>query len=125
MMYPVTSGEALRIAMICHEANRAYCQSIGDDTQLPWDQATKGQRESAIAGVRFHIGNPDADDAASHNQWMSHKFAAGWQFGEVKDEGAKTHPCLVPFEELPAEQQFKDKLFRTLVHAVYATRNIR
>lgn len=28
-----------------------------------------------------------------------------------------THHCLVPFDRLPPEQQFKDRLFRTIVHA--------
>jgi hypothetical protein len=48
---------------------------------------------------------------------MAEKVAAGWVYGEVKDPDAKppTHPCIVPFEELPPEQQFKDVLFKTIV----------
>jgi hypothetical protein len=48
---------------------------------------------------------------------MREKVEGGWKYGETKDPEAKTHPCIVPFEDLPAEQQFKDKLFRTIVHA--------
>ena len=105
------------IAKICHEANRSWCELNGDFSQLPWSEAPGWARNSAIAGVAFHRANPDAGDDASHNAWMEHKLADGWVYGEEKDVEAKTHPCLVPFDELPHEQQFKDRLFRTIVHA--------
>ena len=105
------------IAKICHEANRAWCIHNGDNSQPHWDNAPSWQTESAINGVKFHLEFPDADDAASHNNWLREKREAGWSWGPVKDPEKKTHPCMVPFQDLPAEQQFKDKLFRSLVHA--------
>ncbi len=41
------------IAKICHEANRAYCATIGDASQLPWEESPDWQRQSAINGVKF------------------------------------------------------------------------
>lgn len=105
------------IAKLTHEANMLYCQSIGDHSQMPWEQAPGWQRTSAINGVKFHLDNPDAGPDHSHNEWMREKVDAGWVFGEVKDEAAKTHPCLVAYEDLPREQQMKDFLFRNIVHA--------
>lgn len=105
------------VARTAHEVNRAWCAFNGDHSQLPWDEAPTWQRESAIAGVRFHIENPDAGDSASHDAWMRDKVADGWVYGPVKDAEAKQHPCMVPFDQLPADQQFKDRLFRTIVHA--------
>ena len=105
------------IAKICHEANRAYCQALGDNSQKPWDECPDWQQSSAIDGVLFHISNPGAGDSASHDNWMREKLARGWQYGIEKDEQAKTHPCLVPFHNLPPEQQAKDALFRSIVHA--------
>jgi len=29
----------MNIAKVCHEANRAYCESIGDNSQLSWEDA--------------------------------------------------------------------------------------
>lgn len=63
-------------------------------------------------GVRFIVENPDADLSASHDNWLKQKVAEGWVYGEVKDPEAKTHPCCVPYEELPESQKFKDLLFR-------------
>lgn len=104
-------------ARIAHEVNRAYCAAIGDNSQPAWEDAPEWQRASAMSGVRFHMANPDAGPSASHDNWLRDKQAEGWVYGEVKDADAKTHPCMVPFEELPREQQIKDHLFRAVVHA--------
>ncbi|HKS27421.1 MAG TPA: RyR domain-containing protein [Pyrinomonadaceae bacterium] len=104
-----------QVARIAHEANAALCRSIGDDSQGPWEEAPDWQRESSISAVRFILDNPDAGPGASHERWMREKLDAGWRHGPVKDAGARTHPCLVPFEELPPEQQAKDYLLRAVV----------
>lgn len=108
---------AVNLARTCHEANRAWCAYLGDDSQLPWDEAPQWQRDSAVNGVRFVVANPEAGPSASHDSWLSEKVADGWVYGEVKDPEAKTHPCIVAFDELSPEQQFKDILFRTIVLA--------
>ena len=105
------------IAMVAHEVNRAYCEAIGDTGQPEWHYAPEWQKESAIAGVSFHIDNPDAGPEASHESWMRQKAADGWVYGDAKDPDCKTHPCMVPFDKLPLEQQIKDHLFRAVVHA--------
>ena len=106
-----------KIAKITHEANRAWCQFNGDNSQETWENSPDWQKQSAISGVKFHLENPNANDSASHEEWLKFKLSEGWVYGEFKDAAAKTHPCMVPFDQLPRDQQFKDKLFRTLVHA--------
>jgi hypothetical protein len=106
------------IARICHEANRAWCKVNGDDSQVPWDEAPDWQRSSAVNGVLFVLENPRAGDSAQHDNWAFEKARDGWVYGEIKDPVAKTHPCLVPFEMLPAHQQRKDRLFRAIVRAL-------
>lgn len=106
------------IARVTHETNAAYCRAIGDDSQPPWEAAPNWQRASAVSGVQFVLDNPTAGDAAQHNNWADDKRAHGWSYGAEKDPELKTHPCLVPFEELPPEQQAKDRLFRAVVLAL-------
>lgn len=106
------------IARVAHEVNRAYCQSIGDDSQPSWADAPEWQRSSAINGVEFHLANPDADPAASHENWLREKEADGWVYGPAKDPDARRHPCMVPYGDLPQEQRCKDFLFRGVVHAM-------
>ena len=106
------------IARVTHEANRAWCEAHEDASQLPWELAPDWQRDSAVEGVRFHLANPDAGDSAAHDSWLNHKRADGWVFADVKDPVAKTHPCMVPFDQLPVEQQAKDAIFGAIVHAI-------
>jgi hypothetical protein len=103
------------IARVCHEVNRAYCQSIGDYSQPKWEDAPAWQRESAINGVKFHHAYPNSKPSDSHENWMEEKLAAGWKYGPVKSPEKKEHPCLVPYAELPVAQRTKDYLFLAVV----------
>tara|TARA_R110000850_G_scaffold233967_2_gene358850 strand:+ start:6727 stop:7092 length:366 start_codon:yes stop_codon:yes gene_type:complete len=107
----------IEIAELCHEANRAYCVAIGDDSQVAWEDAPGWQQMSAMAGVRAIMADPDQSPSANHESWYAHKEADGWVYGEVKDPDAKppTHPCMVPYDELPAEQKAKDYIFGAIV----------
>ena len=114
----IEASRIMTIAAACHEANRVWCMSQGDYSQKHWSDAEEWQRESAIKGVEFRLNNPDAKEDAQHNAWMEDKIKDGWVYGKVKDTEKKTHPCLVPFEELPLFQQKKDRLFCAIVDAL-------
>lgn len=109
-----------KIARACHEVNRAYCLSIGDDSHLSWEEAPDWQRESAIAGVKAHLeAGPDGlDQRTSHLMWYEHKKAEGWKYGPVKDAEKKEHPCFCPYDELPPAQKAKDALFGAVVRSM-------
>lgn len=107
-----------QVAQVAHEINLAYCEAIGDLTQVSWEKAPDWQKESAIKGVDFHLSNPDASPSASHESWLKQKEEDGWKYGPIKDAVKKEHPCYVPFSELPVQQQAKDFLFRQVVHSL-------
>lgn len=106
-----------KIARVCHEANKAYCEALGDLSQVPWEQAPEWQRESARLGVKLHLSGEHGPEA-SHQSWMQQKINDGWAYGVEKNPELKTHPCIVPFENLPREQQAKDFIFRAIVHSM-------
>jgi hypothetical protein len=106
------------IARICHEANRAYCESIGDNSQVPWEMAPLWQKRSAIDGVAFLLAHPDASPRASHDNWMREKAQEGWTYGPVKDPMKKEHPCMVAYMDLPPEHRVKDYLFMAIVRVL-------
>lgn len=114
----IQEKKVAQIAAICHQANRIWCQINGDYSQGNWSEAEQWQRDSAMNGVKFRLENPNALESAQHNAWMEEKIAQGWVYGEIKDAEKQTHPCLVPFEELPLFQQKKDKLFSAIVDAL-------
>jgi len=111
------------IARLCHEVNRAYCEALGDTSQLSWEQAPQWQRESARMGVDFHLSGNFGPEA-SHLSWMSNKLSEGWKYGPVKDADKKEHPCMVPFDQLPKEQQAKDYIFRAVVHSFSTAKGV-
>ena len=106
------------VAIICHEANKALCETQGDYSQTSWNDAPEWQKTSAIKGVEFHLANPNAGTDDSHNSWLKEKEETGWKYGPIKDAEKKEHPCFVPYSQLPAEQQAKDYLFRGIVHSL-------
>jgi hypothetical protein len=107
-----------KIAKVCHQANKAFCEANDDFSQKDWNESEMWQRESAIKGVAFRINNPQAGHDAQHNSWMKEKVESGWVYGEIKNAEAKTHPCIVPFDKLPKFQQQKDALFCAIVDAL-------
>jgi len=107
------------IAQMCHQANKNFCELLGDMSQVDWEEAPLWQKESALAGVKAHIDSGlTMTPEDSHESWSRAKYADGWRYGDVKDADAKTHPCLLPYSDLPPTQRLKDHLFRATVHAM-------
>lgn len=103
-------------ARAAHEANRSYCLALGDTSQLPWDEAPEWQRQSSRLGVESVLAGKGP--SAIHTDWLNHKREQGWTHGAVKDVDKKEHPCMVPYELLPPEQQMKDCIFVAVVGAL-------
>lgn len=102
-------------AQLAHEMNRGYCLALGDDSHLPWDDAPAWQKDSARAGVHAKLTNPTTTPEQSHESWLAQKIADGWVYGTTKDPEKKTHPCCVPYADLPVSQKAKDYIFVTAV----------
>lgn len=107
-----------KVACVCHEANRAYCQTIGDYSQPSWGEAPDWQKESAIKGVGLHAAHPGTMPEESHEAWVHAKETEGWVYGPTKDVVNKKHPCMVPYGKLPADQQMKDAIFTAICRAM-------
>jgi hypothetical protein len=45
------------IVRVAHEINKAYCESIGDNSQPSWNDAPEWQKNAAINNVQFHLDN--------------------------------------------------------------------
>ena len=44
-----------------------------------------------------------------HEVWAQSRMAEGWTYGPERNDIAKTHPCLVPYEELPEVEKEYDR----------------
>lgn len=112
-------------AHAAYEANRAYCSAIGELAQLswsdagewrPWASAPEWQRASTKNSVLGVIGGETLEQ--SHERWLAEKTADGWRRGPIKDSRAKEDPRVVPYADLPPEQQRKIKVFVAVVQAM-------
>lgn len=119
MSKKLSATEIENIASVCHDANKAYCATNGDYSHFNWQFAPDWQKESAIKGVTLHIDSGLVmTPADSHAAWLNQKLADGWKYGETKDPDKKTHPCILPYRDLPEFQKKKDALFTAIVHTL-------
>ena len=43
-----------------------------------------------------------------HEVWAETRIKQGWKYGEQRNDELKTHPCLVPYEDLPEVEKEYD-----------------
>lgn len=107
---PMTDRE---IARVIHEANRAVQQVNEEPVGPTFDEAPEWMVESILNGIEASRRGLGPEEM--HDNWYRERTDDGWVYGEVKDEDAKTHPCLVDYDELPEGQRVKDSLFLAIV----------
>lgn len=44
-----------------------------------------------------------------HEVWAETRISQGWSYGEKRDDELKTHPCIVPYEQLPESEKDYDR----------------
>ena len=105
-----------QIAGICHEANRALQDVLGDPhVSTPWQIMTPAERADTVRGIR---AAGYLTPSEQHQAWCDERARNGWTYGDRVDEHAKTHPCMLPWELLTEGQQLKDHLFQAIVKAL-------
>lgn len=107
----MTAVNIMTLARVIHENNRALQFFNGEEVGPEWLNAPQEQITSTVKGLQMvALG---ANPRSLHESWMKDKVDAGWVLGPVKDEEKKTHPCILPYDQLPKEQQLKDVIFYT------------
>lgn len=107
-------------AIVLHNSIRLLQLALKNDVVAEkWENATPDQRSSSRRAVVWRLQNPNAQPNEQHDQWMRDRIANGWVYGEVKDTERKTHPCLVPYDELPEGERLKDELVGVIVDNAY------
>ena len=93
------------IADVRHIGWVAYQIAVGQKYN---EEINNDQLESLLNGIEYLEENPECTPEENHNNWMKEKIRQGWVYGDVKDFELKTHPDLIPFDELPVVEQRKD-----------------
>jgi hypothetical protein len=109
---PLTDAEVDLIAEPAHEAYAGYCRAHYGLDVPRWADLDSAGKQWARLGVRKQFEATVFYRAADlHQHWMDAKLAEGWTYGPIKDVATKTHPSLVPYDELPFVERAKDGLF--------------
>jgi RyR domain len=45
----------------------------------------------------------------AHEVWAAQRMSDGWHYGPSRDDNAKRHPCLVPYDRLPESEKKYDR----------------
>ena len=64
-----------------------------------------------------------------HEVWAQERLDQGWRYGERMSREDKTHPSLVPYEELPEEEKIFDirtaqQVIKMLVYMGYCVEKV-
>ena len=46
----------------------------------------------------------------THENWADQRIKDGWTYGQKRDDENKTHPCLIPYEQLSEEEKEYDRI---------------
>lgn len=105
-----------RRAIWIYEAARIECiASRRPIIPEPWEQREEAFRTQFVATVaRICADGYETTPKAEHDSWWRAYEAMGWKYGPVRDRAAKTHPDMVPFEELHDAERIKDEIFLEL-----------
>lgn len=105
------------IAEVVHEAQRALQRVVNEPVPAPeWGYAPTYMKEALVKSVCAVLDG--ATPEQTHELWIRDKERDGWEYGEIKDAYAKTHPCLVAYDKLPQYQRDKNELLVSIVSAL-------
>lgn len=107
-----------QIAQLCHESGRLFSKIIGAEAPPDWESLTPDEKAEIIALVDYRIENTNAPFSAQHAKWKDNKIAAGWKFGKIFNEDKKTHPCIIPYDELPINTRRADAIAVAIINAM-------
>jgi len=113
------------LTKILYEATRLEAEwSHRSVVPEAWEQRDEKFKQQMIEIVKHYLEIdklPTPEEA--HNSWMESYLKIGWQYGKVRDTEKKTHPDLVPYDDLPSDEKEKDAIFLAFMFIVRSLKN--
>ena len=102
-----------RRAMFVYEAARIENECANRPINPePWGCRDEGFRKNMVRAVARQCGpNRLTSPKKLHDAWVVAYKKLGWVYGSVRDVEKKTHPDMVPFDNLGRKEQEKDWVF--------------
>ena len=81
----------------------------------PWSARDEAFRSQFLTVIEMMCGtNRKSSPEELHDDWVKAYEAMGWAYGPIRDREQRTHPDMVPFDELGFREQIKDAVFVAL-----------
>ena len=97
--------------------------NIDNATHIPTKLLSIGYKirhvKKGFKPFALHLNEEEVETMAmvEHIRWSWEKRLNGWRFGKVKEEIGKTHPSLIPYEQLVESEKEKDRELVKLIPA--------
>lgn len=105
-------------ARFVYEAARLHAKELRCPVvPKSWDEREEEFKEQFISLIDdLCNGRREFQDPKeAHDSWWEKYKEMGWKYGETYDPENKTHPDMVPYEDLDPREKVKDEVFLRLV----------
>lgn len=105
-----------RRAIFIYEGARIQADAVNAPViPPPWADRDDAFRAQCCDVIAMMCGDDRKSDPEElHDDWVRAYEVMGWVYGPVRDADAKTHPDMVPYDELGLAEQMKDAVFVAL-----------
>lgn len=87
------------------EDNRAAARRMGSVLAVA-GLALSDDPARAVAALPADI---EGMAEAEHNGWLAQKTKHGWSWAQLRDDGARRHPAMLPYDRLAEREKDKDR----------------
>lgn len=112
----IIASASERRAVFVYEAARIQAEAmLAPIVPEAWAERDEAFHRQFVNVIAMMCG-PDRKTSAEelHDDWVKAYEAMGWTFGLERDVERKTHPDMVPFDQLGELEQSKDAVFMAL-----------
>ena len=112
----VNEDTVTRRAIFVYETARLAAEATGAPiVPAPWADRESEFCEQFLAVIERQCGpNRSRSPSELHGSWMQAYFDRGWKYGTDYSQQNKTHPDLVPYDDLGQLERDKDAVFVAL-----------